>query len=110
MSTTWKENSWNMVPWRRVEKENERQVKERDRKQKKEARISSNRKSKTSAKLSFVRKFFPATKEKPELVVGKKPYMQSKPQTRISEPGIVLSTPKREVATLKPETGSKGKR
>ena len=61
VSTKWKENIWNMVGlvgwWRRMEKENERQVKGRERKQEKEVRMTCNRKSQTSAKLSFVRKF-----------------------------------------------------
>ena len=47
----------------RMKKEKERQMKEGERMQ--EARISSVRKSLTSAKLSFDRKFFPDTKDKP---------------------------------------------
>ena len=42
--------------------------------------------------------------------MGKNPHIESKHRTGIPEPEIVLSTPKKEVATLKPETGSKRKR
>ena len=69
-----------------------------------------SRNSQARAKLSFVRKFFPETKDIPEPNVGENPELEPKARTEISEPEIVLSTPKKEVATLKPETGSKRKR
>ena len=60
------DNSWNMVGlvgwWRRMEKENERQKKQGKKKQEKEASISLDQEE---PNLSFVRMFFPDTKDKP---------------------------------------------
>ena len=96
---------WNMVGlvgwWRRIEKETERQMKDSER----EIRKSYVRKSQTSAKLSFIKKFFPDTEDKLEPDVDTVPQLKSKPD-------IILSTPSRDrdmdVAILI-ETGSKRK-
>ena len=80
------EISWNMVGlvgwWRRVERENLKQIKDEEKKQRIEAKTSSIRKSQTSAKLSFVRKFFADTKNKPEQERGTNPQTQSKPNPK----------------------------
>ena len=90
------ENYWNMVGlvgwWRRVESE---------KKQEKAVRKSSDRQSQSSAKLSFIKKFFPDKVDKIGLEVDK-----NEPETKL------LSTPRRSIpdVAILLTTGSKRKR
>jgi hypothetical protein len=90
------ENCWSMVGlvgwWRRVESE---------KKQEKGVRKSSDRQSQSSAKLSFVKKFFPDKVDKIELEVD-----ENEPKTKL------LSTPRKSIpdVAILSTTGSKRKR
>jgi hypothetical protein len=84
-------------------------MKDGERKHGGKAKVYSIRKRQTSAKVFFVRKFFPDTKDKPEPEVGTNPQTRLKPihKARKSKPEIVLSTAKKDVAIIEPKTGSK---
>ena len=86
--------------WRRVERDNLKQIKDEEKKQEIEVKMSSIRKRQTSAKHFFINKFFPDKEDRVE------------PDVESSQPGIILSTPSKsiiEVAILL-TTGSKRKR
>ena len=99
------ENYWNMVVlvgwWRRVENENIRRIKDNEKKQEKGVRKSSDRQSQSSAKLSFMKKFFPDKVDEIGLEVD-----ENEPDTKL------LSTPRRRIlnVAILLTTGSKWKK